>query len=159
MKRNNDINNNYEENNITYIKFMRRKVNYRIKLLFNVLIFSGITIAASIILFLLIFNYKYKELIDKAIVTTDSYSDIGDYSKAIDNVKNSVNDLLKKSGRPGFGGEPQQIKTAGQVFLESEAFKNYQMGYASAVGWLLAVFIFVITLIQFKYRGNEVFGE
>lgn len=86
MKRNN----NYEENNITYIKFMRRKVNYRIKLLFNILIFSGITIAASIILFLLIFNYKYKELIDKAIVTTDSYSDIGDYSKAIDNVKNSL---------------------------------------------------------------------
>lgn len=44
----------------------------------------------------------------------------------LNNVKDSVNDLLKKSGRPGFGGEPQQIKTAGQVFLESEAFKNYQ---------------------------------
>lgn len=44
----------------------------------------------------------------------------------MEDMKKSVNDLLKKSGRPGFGQEPQQIKTAGQLFAESEAFKQYQ---------------------------------
>ena len=44
-------------------------------------------------------------------------------------------------------------------YLWDKAFKNYQMGYACAGGWLLAIFIFIITLIQFKYKGNEVFGE
>ena len=44
-------------------------------------------------------------------------------------------------------------------YLWQKAFKNYQMGYACAVGWLLAIFIFAITVIQFKYKGNEVFGD
>lgn len=44
-------------------------------------------------------------------------------------------------------------------YLWQKAFKNYQMGYACAVGWLLAIFIFIITIIQFKYKGNEVFGD
>ncbi|MBS5938799.1 MAG: sugar ABC transporter permease [Clostridium sp.] len=44
-------------------------------------------------------------------------------------------------------------------YLWDKAFKNYQMGYASAVGWVLAIFIFAVTLIQFKYKGNEVFED
>ena len=44
-------------------------------------------------------------------------------------------------------------------YLWDKAFKNYQMGYACAVGWVLAIFIFAITIIQFKYKGNEMFVE
>lgn len=42
-------------------------------------------------------------------------------------------------------------------YLWQKAFKNYQMGYACAVGWILAIFIFIVTFIQFKHKGDEVF--
>lgn len=44
-------------------------------------------------------------------------------------------------------------------YLWDKAFKNYQMGYACAVGWVLAIFIFAITFIQFKYTSGELFEE
>ena len=44
-------------------------------------------------------------------------------------------------------------------YLWDKAFKNYQVGYACAVGWVLAIFIFAITFIQFKYTSGELFEE
>lgn len=44
-------------------------------------------------------------------------------------------------------------------YLWDKAFKNYQMGYACAVGWVLAIFIFAITFVQFKYSSGELFEE
>lgn len=44
-------------------------------------------------------------------------------------------------------------------YLWDKAFKNYQMGYACAVGWILAIFIFIITFIQFKYSSGELFED
>lgn len=44
-------------------------------------------------------------------------------------------------------------------YLWDKAFKNYQMGYACAVGWVLAIFIFIITFIQFKYSSGEIFED
>lgn len=44
-------------------------------------------------------------------------------------------------------------------YLWDKAFKNYQVGYACAVGWVLAIFIFTITFIQFKYTSGELFDE
>ena len=44
-------------------------------------------------------------------------------------------------------------------YLWDKAFKNYQVGYACAVGWVLAIFIFAITFIQFKYTSGELFDE
>lgn len=44
-------------------------------------------------------------------------------------------------------------------YLWDKAFKNYQMGYACAVGWVLAIFIFIVTFIQFKYKSKEVFED
>ena len=44
-------------------------------------------------------------------------------------------------------------------YLWDKAFKNYQMGYACAVGWVLAIFIFAVTFVQFKYSSGELFEE
>ena len=44
-------------------------------------------------------------------------------------------------------------------YLWDKAFKNYQMGYACAVGWVLAIFIFAITFVQFKYSSGELFED
>jgi len=35
------------------------------------------------------------------------------------------------------------------VLIYEEAFKNYKFGYASAEAWILVLFIFIVTLIQF----------
>jgi ABC-type sugar transport systems, permease components len=44
--------------------------------------------------------------------------------------------------------------SAGTVvyYVWQKAFQNYQMGYASAVAWVLGVFIFIVTLIQFRHN-------
>jgi len=42
-------------------------------------------------------------------------------------------------------------------YLWQKAFVNYEMGYASAVAWLLGLIIFIITLIQFKYANKWVY--
>lgn len=44
-----------------------------------------------------------------------------------------------------------------QIF--TEAFKRYNMGYASAVAWVLAIVVFILTLIQFKLSGRWVFYQ
>ena len=44
-------------------------------------------------------------------------------------------------------------------YLWDKAFKNYQMGYACAVGWVLAIFIFAVTFVQFKYSSGELFED
>ena len=42
-------------------------------------------------------------------------------------------------------------------YLWDKAFKNYQMGYACAVGWVLAIAIIILTFIQFKHSGDQLF--
>ncbi|ADL50999.1 carbohydrate ABC transporter permease [Clostridium cellulovorans] len=42
-------------------------------------------------------------------------------------------------------------------YLWQKAFGNFQMGYASAVAWVLGIFIFIVTLVQFKL--NEKFDN
>jgi len=37
-----------------------------------------------------------------------------------------------------------------------QAFTYFRMGYASAVGYVLFVIIFVLTLLQFKFFGKQV---
>lgn len=44
--------------------------------------------------------------------------------KDLDELKGSVNDFAKKFGRPGAGGNAEEIKTAGQMFIENEHVKN-----------------------------------
>ena len=51
--------------------------------------------------------------------------------------------------------------SAGTVvyYVWQKAFNNYQMGYASAVSWILGIFIFVVTIIQFKMNEEREFDH
>ena len=42
------------------------------------------------------------------------------------------------------------------VMIYDEAFKQYNFGYASAIAWVLVVFILAITLINFKAQKHWV---
>jgi len=41
-------------------------------------------------------------------------------------------------------------------YLYQQAFTYFRMGYASAVGYVLFIIIFVLTLLQFKFFGKKV---
>jgi multiple sugar transport system permease protein len=43
--------------------------------------------------------------------------------------------------------------------LYYEAFKNFRMGYASALAWVLFIVVLIISLIQFKLAGRWVYYE
>ncbi len=44
-----------------------------------------------------------------------------------------------------------------QIYVS--AFRNFEMGYASALSWLLALVVVAVTLIQFKVSGRWVFYQ
>ncbi|HQE50391.1 MAG TPA: sugar ABC transporter permease, partial [Fervidobacterium sp.] len=49
-----------------------------------------------------------------------------------------------------------------EVFMEriySYAFKYYEMGYASAYSWILFVFIFIFTILQWTLQKRWVYYE
>ena len=56
-------------------------------------------------------------------------------------------------------GGPNYSAATLVYYLWDKAFKNYQMGYACAVGWVLAILIFIVTYIQFRSSNNELFDE
>lgn len=43
--------------------------------------------------------------------------------------------------------------------IYTAAFRNFEMGYASALSWLLALVIFAITYVQFRLSGKWVFYQ
>lgn len=55
------------------------------------------------------------------------------------------------------GVGPEHSAMTVVYYLWEKGFGEYNMGAASAVAWVLSVFIFVITLIQFKTSGKWVF--
>ncbi|MGE7057457.1 carbohydrate ABC transporter permease, partial [Paenibacillus glucanolyticus] len=44
-------------------------------------------------------------------------------------------------------------------YIFQEAFKYFNMGYASAVAWVLGILIFIITLFQFRFSKRWVYQE
>lgn len=53
------------------------------------------------------------------------------------------------------GGGPARSSSVMVQYLYENAFDYYKMGYASAIGWIMALFIFVLSLIQFRTMGND----
>lgn len=43
--------------------------------------------------------------------------------------------------------------------IYTAAFRNFEMGYASALAWILAIIVFLITFIQFRLSGSWVFYQ
>ena len=54
------------------------------------------------------------------------------------------------------GGGPSGSTETIVYYIYSNAFEWFNMGYASAVAWVLFILVFGVTLIQFKYQGRWV---
>lgn len=54
------------------------------------------------------------------------------------------------------GGGPSGSTETIVYYIYSNAFQWFNMGYASAVAWVLFILVFGVTLIQFKYQGRWV---
>ncbi|MNP80408.1 glycerol-3-phosphate transporter permease [compost metagenome] len=46
------------------------------------------------------------------------------------------------------GGGPGSSTTVMSLFIYKTAFSYYEMGYASAISWMLFAFVLLITLVQ-----------
>jgi len=55
-------------------------------------------------------------------------------------------------------GGPLGSTSTMMYYIYEKAFKNYEMGYASALAWIFFLIILVFTLIQYRFR-NEQGGE
>ena len=54
------------------------------------------------------------------------------------------------------GGGPARMTEVLVITIWRTAFRDLNMGYASAIAWLLFFFIFILTLIQMKVQDREV---
>lgn len=78
------------ENNPPSIKFMKGKLRYRILKISKFVIFTLTTVSISILAFVIIFNYRYKDLLNSKNNSTEEYNINENYYNAIENVKNSL---------------------------------------------------------------------
>ena len=53
-------------------------------------------------------------------------------------------------------GGPAGTTTTLSYYIYTKAFEEFQIGYASAISWVLFAIIFVITLINWKFGNKEV---
>ncbi|SFT03974.1 carbohydrate ABC transporter membrane protein 1, CUT1 family [Paenibacillus sp. BC26] len=56
-------------------------------------------------------------------------------------------------------GGPEYSGATIVYYIFQEAFKYFNMGFASAVAWVLGIMIFIITLIQFRVSKRWVYQE
>jgi multiple sugar transport system permease protein len=57
------------------------------------------------------------------------------------------------------GGAPLDTTLFYTLYLYNRAFVNYQMGYASAMAWVMLIVIAALTVISFKLSSFWVFYE
>lgn len=57
------------------------------------------------------------------------------------------------------GGGPEDASLFYVLYLYRVAFQNFDMGYASAIAWLLFVVVLIVTLTQFRFANRWVFYE
>jgi multiple sugar transport system permease protein len=58
----------------------------------------------------------------------------------------------------GLGG-PADSTLFYVFYIYNKAFREFEMGYACALAWILFVIVLLITLVQFKYIGKRVYYE
>ena len=58
----------------------------------------------------------------------------------------------------GLGG-PADSTLFYVFYIFNKGFREFQMGYACALAWILFVIVLLITLIQFKFIGKKVYYE
>ena len=53
---------------------------------------------------------------------------------------------------PSPGGGPNNATLSAVLYLYQKGFSNFEQGYAAAVAWVLFLFIFAVTLVQFRIQ-------
>ena len=56
-------------------------------------------------------------------------------------------------------GGPQNATRFYSLFIYEKGFRDFQMGYASALAWVLFAFILVVSLLIFRTLGKMVYYE
>ncbi len=54
------------------------------------------------------------------------------------------------------GGGPNGSTTTISYYIYSNAYQWFNMGYAAAIAWVLFVFVFIVTIFNWKYGGKAV---
>ncbi|MDW8104303.1 MAG: sugar ABC transporter permease [Armatimonadota bacterium] len=54
------------------------------------------------------------------------------------------------------GGGPAGTTTTLTYYIYTKAFEEFQIGYASAISWILFTIIFAVTLVNWKFGAKEV---
>lgn len=57
----------------------------------------------------------------------------------------------------GGNGDPAGSTLVSGVYLYQSAFFNYQLGYASAIGWVLFVIIALVSIVAYRLMGRRVY--
>ncbi len=57
------------------------------------------------------------------------------------------------------GGGPRYATLFAVLYLYQNAFRNFQMGYASAIAWVLFMVIMVLTVVTFRFSSYWVYYE
>jgi len=59
-----------------------------------------------------------------------------------------------------FSARPLPVDATTSVYyIYTQGFNRFQFGYASAVAWLLFLFIFAVTFIQFRFQRNDAYDD
>jgi len=67
--------------------------------------------------------------------------------------------VMTGTTQPGTEGGPNNATLFMVLYLYKKAFQDFQMGYASALAWILFFFILVFTLVQKKLGQRWVYYE
>jgi ABC-type sugar transport system permease subunit len=54
------------------------------------------------------------------------------------------------------GGGPAGATTTISYYIYNNAYRDYKLGYASAIAWFLFIFVAGVTIINWKYLGRRV---
>lgn len=54
-----------------------------------------------------------------------------------------------------FGSGPLNSTITPAIHIFNQAFRNFRFGYASAVAYVFFAFVFVLTILQYRYFGRE----
>jgi multiple sugar transport system permease protein len=65
--------------------------------------------------------------------------------------------MTRAEGPTSIGGGPQWSTLTTVYYLWLNAFQYYKMGYAAAIGWILGIVMFALTLLQFWVGRRWVF--
>ena len=96
-------------------------------------------------------------LVQHSLLVRQSFRSIGvTYAKSPDDIAHFiVENLAEEAGLIGIDGGPKGTALVPGLYMFREAFQNGYMGYACAIGFVLFLFILVLTELNNRYVRVE----